>query len=308
MKHLFDGYLRYLEIEQSASKYTVRNYRSDLVGNYVRGEPRGFFQFLSERGIKSVKQIDRPLVREYTAWLMARGVAKVSIARKLSAARSFCRYLVRENLLEETPFKKSSLIKLDKRLPNFLTLPEMSRLLAAPDLEKPRGRRDRALIELIYASGLRVSEIVALDTEDIKPDSREILVRGKGNKERMVLIGVPAREAIDYYVKYARPQLLRGDYHNALFLSTRGNRLAARDIQKLLNRYALKAGINKRVHPHVLRHSFATHMLDGGADLRVVQELLGHASLNTTQIYTHVSKERARKVYLSAHPLAKNND
>jgi integrase/recombinase XerC len=305
MKHLFSGYLRYLEIEQSASKYTVRNYRSDLLGNYVRGEPRGFFQFLDERRITSVKQFDRPLMRDYAAWLMERGVARVSIARKLSAARSFCRYLVRENIIEETPFKKTSLIKLDKRLPNFLTLPEMSRLLAAPDPGKPLGKRDRALIELLYASGLRVSEIVALDLADIKPENRDILVRGKGNKERMVLVGIPAREAIDDYVKHARPTLLTNKRQAALFLSKGGNRLAARRIQKLLNRYALAAAINKRVHPHVLRHSFATHMLNGGADLRVVQELLGHASLNTTQIYTHVSKERARQVYLSAHPMAK---
>ncbi len=184
----------------------------------------------------------------------------------------------------------------------------MIRLLAAPDLTKPQGKRDRALIELLYASGLRVSEIVALDMADIKPESHDILVRGKGNKERMVLIGVPAREAIDDYVKNARPALLAASYHDALFLSKQGNRLAARRIQKLLNRYALAAAIDKRVHPHVLRHSFATHMLDGGADLRVVQELLGHTNLNSTQIYTHVSKERARQVYLSAHPMAKKSE
>jgi integrase/recombinase XerC len=181
----------------------------------------------------------------------------------------------------------------------------MARLLAAPNPGKPQGKRDRALIELLYAAGLRVSEIVALNLADIKPESRDILVLGKGNKERMVLIGIPARAAIDDYIANARPAMLPDKRQVALFLSKGGNRMAVRRVQKLLNRYALVAAIDKRVHPHVLRHSFATHMLNGGADLRVVQELLGHASLNTTQIYTHVSKERARQVYLSAHPMAK---
>jgi len=306
MNNLLSEYLRYLDIEKSASLYTIRNYKGDLLGNTARGAPKGFFQFLRERGINSLDEVDRPLLRDYTAWLLEHGVVKASVARKLSAVRSFYRYLVRRGRLAESPFKKTKLIKLDQRLPNFLTTLEVERLLKAPDVTKAPGQRDLAIMELLYASGLRVSEIVALNLADIAP-GREIKVRGKGDKERMVLMGEPARRALDVYLKKARPQLLAGGYHEALFVSRRGHRLDARRLQKLLAHYALAAGITKRVHPHMLRHSFATHLLDGGADLRVVQELLGHANLNTTQIYTHVSQERARQVYMRAHPMARND-
>lgn len=307
MNNLLSDYLRYLEIEKGASRYTIRNYKSDLLGNTARGAPKGFFQFLRERGINSLDEVDRPLLREYIAWLIKHGVVKASIARKLSAARSLFRYLVRRGRIAESPFRKAKLIKLDQRLPNFLTLPEIDRLLQAPDVTKAPGRRDLAILELLYASGLRISEIVALDMANVT-SGREIKVRGKGDKERMVLMGEPARRALDVYLSKARPQLLVDGYNEALFVSRRGHRLSARRLQKLLSRYAVSAGISKRVHPHMLRHSFATHLLDGGADLRVVQELLGHASLNTTQIYTHVSRERARQVYLQAHPMARNDD
>jgi integrase/recombinase XerC len=196
-------------------------------------------------------------------------------------------------------------LKLDQRLPSFLTVAEMESLLAAPDTAKPPGQRDRALLELLYASGLRVSELVDLDTGQVNLNTREIRVRGKGSKERVVLMGKPAHQALTDYLNQGRPVLCGNKKTSALFLNRNGGRLTARYIQIMLNEYTKKAGIGKKVHPHMLRHTFATHLLDGGADLRVVQELLGHASLSSTQVYTHVTKSQAKKVYLAAHPMAK---
>ncbi|MFC1910683.1 tyrosine-type recombinase/integrase, partial [Chloroflexota bacterium] len=215
--------------------------------------------------------------------------------------------LMREKILYANPMDKVGLPKLDKRLPHFLAQEEIEKLLSAPDLSKPQGLRDRALMELLYASGMRVSEIVQLDADKIDLESREIRVWGKGAKERVVLMGEPAAGAILNYIRNGRPQLLSGKYTTALFITKYGKRLIERRVQKMLEKMALKAGIEKKVYPHMLRHTFATHMLDGGADLRVVQELLGHASLSTTQVYTHVTKSQAKKVYLAAHPLAQEN-
>jgi integrase/recombinase XerC len=190
-------------------------------------------------------------------------------------------------------------------LPTFLTIEEMVRLLEAPDLSTPEGQRDRALLELLYASGLRLSELVQLDLGQVNLDTREIRVWGKGAKERVVLMGKPAAEALTTYLSQGRPGLLGKKKSPALFLNRYGGRLTERRVQQVLDKYASKAGIVKKVHPHMLRHTFATHLLDGGADLRVVQELLGHARLSSTEIYTHVTHSQARKVYLSAHPMAK---
>jgi integrase/recombinase XerC len=195
--------------------------------------------------------------------------------------------------------------KLDKKLPNFLTQSEIDRLLNMPDLAKPEGLRDRALIELLYASGLRVSELWQLNLENIDQESREIRVVGKGSKERITLMGLPAVVALQNYLSRARPELLKNRFNQAIFLNKQGQRLSMRGIQKMLKHHSLAAGILKDVHPHILRHTFATHLLNGGADLRVVQELLGHADLSSTQIYTHVTQQQARKVYLATHPLAR---
>jgi integrase/recombinase XerC len=236
---------------------------------------------------------------------MKQGLVKASIARKLSAIRSFYRYLLQEGIMSTNPVATTSSPKLDKRLPSFLTIEEVERLLEAPDLSTPPGQRDRALLELLYAAGLRVSELVQLNLEQVNLDTNEIRVWGKGAKERVVMMGQPAAEALIAYISQGRPELLGKKKGRALFLNRDGERLPARRIQKILEKYADLAGIDKRVYPHLLRHTFATHMLNGGADLRVVQELLGHADLSSTQIYTHVTKSQARKVYLSAHPMAR---
>ena len=298
MQEVFNKYVNYLEAERNASAYTVRNYTTDLLH---------FFWFLRDKKIDSLKEVDKHVLRAYLSRLVEQGFVKASIARKLSAIRSFYRYLVREKEISASPVSTSS-PKLDKRLPSFLTIGEMERLLEAPDLSSPVGQRDRAMLELLYASGLRVSELVKLSLGDINIGSGEIRVQGKGSKERMTLMGKPAAEALGTYLSHGRPKLLGKKRSNALFLNRYGARLAERRVQKILESYTSTTGIEKRVHPHMLRHTFATHLLDGGADLRVVQELLGHANLSSTQIYTHVTKSQARKVYLSAHPMARENN
>ena len=295
MQAVFNKYVDYLEAERNASPYTVRNYTTDLLG---------FFHFLRDRDIDSLKDVDRHVLRDYLSYLMEKGFVKASIARKLSAIRSFYRYLLREEIISVSPVADTSSPKLDRRLPSFLTIEEVKRLLEAPDLSTPQGLRDRALLELLYASGLRVSELVSLNLEQVNLDTNEVRVWGKGSKERIVLMGQPAARALSTYLTRGRPELLGKKGTSALFLNRYGGRLIERRVQRILEKYAGVAGIGRRVHPHMLRHTFATHLLDGGADLRVVQELLGHASLSSTQIYTHVSQSQAKKVYLSAHPMA----
>jgi integrase/recombinase XerC len=296
MQEIFNRYINHLQAERNVSPYTIRNYKADLLD---------FFRFLNEKKVGSLEQVERQVLRDYLAHLVKRGIVKASIARKLSAIRSFYRYLMREKLITANPVERISSPKLDKRLPSFLTLNEVKQLLEAPDPSTPQGLRDRALLELLYASGLRVSELTSLELGQINLDSNEIRVWGKGSKERVVLMGEPAAEALRNYFEQGRPKLLTAKKSSAVFLTRYGQRLPARSVQKILEHYTVKAGLKKRVHPHTLRHTFATHMLDGGADLRVVQELLGHEQLSSTQIYTHVTKKQARKVYLAAHPLAK---
>ncbi|PVV85062.1 tyrosine recombinase XerC [Dehalogenimonas alkenigignens] len=307
------GYVNYLQSEQHLSPRTIRNYLGDLNGNLEEGEPKGFFQYLRLKNIEFPSQVTKYVVRDFMAWNFSQGIVKGSVARKLSAIRSLFRYMLRETLVTECPFPLSRRgrnrlsafsMKLDRRLPEFLTTEEINRLLDTPDPMTPQGLRDRAIMELFYAAGLRVSELASIDLNQLDLYSRELKVIGKGDKERLVLIGQPAVAAIKRYIKFGRPSFLSKHRSNALFLNYRGGRLSVRSIQEKILDYAKQAEIRQEVHPHLLRHSFATHLLDGGADLRVVQELLGHSSLQTTQIYTHVSRHQAKKIYLSAHPFA----
>ncbi len=297
MPDAFDKFIDYLKVERNASRYTVRNYDADL---------REFFEFLKSESIKSLDEVNKDVLRDYLYQLMENGFARTSIARKLSAVRSFYRYLQREELVSVSPAATISSPKLDRKLPVFLSQEETARLVEAPDITKPAGMRDRAFLELLYASGLRVSELAGLDVSQVDRETKEIRVWGKGAKERIVLMGDPAARALTTYLEQGRPKLnKRGD--PAVFLNQDGGRLTVRSVQSLVHYYAKSVGIDKDVHPHMVRHSFATHLLNGGADLRVVQELLGHASLSSTQIYTHVSKAQAKKVYLAAHPLAEKD-
>jgi integrase/recombinase XerC len=293
MQGVFGRYIAYLQAEKNASAYTVRNYTKDL---------QEFFQYASDQGLDTLRKVDKQTLRSFLAYLIQRGFAKSSIARKLSAIRSFYRFLMREELISVSPAATTVSPKLDKRLPNFLTVEEAKRLVESPDISKPQGQRDRALMELLYASGLRVSELVNINIDQMNLATNEIRVWGKGAKERVVLIGGPAATAIETYINHGRKELLAGKKNSALFVNRYGARILVRRVQKIISKYARNIG--KSVHPHTLRHTFATHLLDGGADLKVVQELLGHSDLSSTQIYTHVTQSRARKIYLSAHPMA----
>jgi len=295
MEELLTKFRAHLELERGASPYTLRNYTNDL---------KEFLVFLHAEGIISLEMVDQPLLRRYLAWLLEQGKARSSIARKMSALRSFYRYLTVENIVSSNPLETASSVKQEKRLPGFLSLEDMNRLLAAPDASTPQGLRDRAILEMLYACGLRVSEIVKLDLEQVDLEARQIRVWGKRSKQRLALMGIPAATALSVYLKKGRPKLLKKGRSSALFINRYGGRLAQRRIQYMVKEYAAKAGLDSSIHPHLLRHTFATHLLDGGADLRVVQELLGHASLSSTQIYTHVSQSQARKIYLAAHPMA----
>ena len=294
MQEVFSKYIDYLQVERNASPHTVRNYTRALME---------FFDHLRERGIASLKDVNKQTLRDYISGLIERGLAKSSIACRLSAIRSFYRYLMREEMIAVSPVATTVSPRLDRRLPSFLTIEEVKRLIESPDQATPQGLRDRALMEMLYASGLRVSELVNLDVEQVNLHTNEIRVWGKGSKERVVLIGDPAHQALTDYLERGRPELLGKKRSDALFVNRYGKRLLARRVQKIIDRYARNIG--KKVHPHMLRHTFATHLLDGGADLKVVQELLGHVDLSSTQIYTHVTQSRARKIYLSAHPLAR---
>ena len=293
MEELLKRYVKHLELERSISPLTVRNYTGDI---------QGFLDFLGNNGVDSLDKVSRSTMRLYLGWLHEQGIARASISRKLSALRSFYRYLARENLVDAEPLSTLSSPKLEKRLPTFLTHEEMAWLIEAPDTSTPYGLRDRAILELLYAAGVRVSEIVALDLKDIDLGSRQIRVWGKGSKERMVLMGRPAAEALKLYLDLGRIRLEGKAYTQAVFLNRFGERIAERRIQHIIKKYAQQAGLEMRVFPHIMRHTFATHLLDGGADLRVVQDLLGHARLSSTQIYTHVTQSQIRRNYLAAHP------
>ena len=286
----------HLKAERGLAALTVRNYKTDV---------QPLYDFMRLRSVAGLRALDRYALRAYLAWLVELGYVKSSIVRKLSALRSFLRWLVSERLIDGDPLPRRGVMKRDSRLPRFLSQEEAARLVLAPDTSERFGLRDRALLEVVYAGGLRVSEARDLDVSDINFESRELRVRGKGSKERVVLIGNAAKDALAIYLSQERPKLAGRDSGSAVFLNRFGSRLSQRSIQEKVRRYAAKVGLRSDVHTHTLRHSFATHLLEGGADLRVVQELLGHASPATTQIYTHVTQSKAREVYLSAHPRAK---
>jgi integrase/recombinase XerC len=245
------------------------------------------------------------VLRAYLAWLHEQGYARSTIARRLAAVRSWCRFLCRQGLLTTNPAVGLRGPRQDKKLPHFLSQEEIVRLLQGPSTDTPLGKRDRAILETVYSAGLRVSELTGLDIDDLDLEAGIAVVRGKGRRERLALLGPPAAAALAEWLT-ARAGLCDGKAarHNALFVNKNGTRLSTRSVGRLLEKYLAGAGLDPRSSPHTLRHSFATHLLDAGADIRSVQELLGHRSLGTTQIYTHVSTQRLRDSYHKAHPRA----
>lgn len=281
-----------LRQRRGASDHTVHNYGLDL---------EHFHIWAADRGVESWSQVTRHFCRSWVAWMHGEGYASASIARKLSALRSLFRYLVREGRIERSPLLLVPAPKQRRSLPNVLTVDEIERLLETPSDRNPLGLRDRCLLEVLYATGLRVSELVSLRIDQVNWVERVIHVIGKGDKERVVLLGDFAMDALERYVHEGRPALVKGAVCNALFVSHIGRPLSVRGFHEILKGRLLDAGIQRRVTPHTLRHSFATHLLEGGADLRFVQELLGHASVGTTQVYTHVSEGYLREVYSRLH-------
>ena len=288
-------YADHMRVIRQLSPFTVRNYLSDLTP---------YFTYLDKRGIRDIANPGRRLLRGYLAWLIEIGYERPSVGRKLTALRQFYRYLEETRGVKAEQVEYLSAPRLDRRLPGTASLEQLELLLSEPDSRTSVGMRDKALLEVLYAAGLRVSEAHGADLADLDLVAREIRVFGKGSKQRVALLGTPSVHALEHYLGHGRPALSGKRSVTALFLNKFGDRLSVRGIQLVVKKYALKAGLDPDFHTHTLRHSFATHLLDGGADLRVVQDLLGHASPATTQIYTHVSAESARRVYLAAHPRA----
>ncbi|OGX39121.1 MAG: tyrosine recombinase XerC [Omnitrophica WOR_2 bacterium RIFCSPHIGHO2_02_FULL_68_15] len=284
-----ERFLRYLGAERNASDYTCRDYALDLAQ---------FFAFLGHHRLSAITPLD---IRRFVAELSARQHARRTIARKLSCLRSFFRFLCREGRLSHNPAQAIPTPRLERRLPSFLDERQVARLLETPPATTWQGRRDRALLETLYSTGMRVGELTGLNLEDLDEISGTVLVRGKGKKERLCPIGETALKTIRAYLA-RRPKKLRVPY--AMFVSQKLTRLTVRHVDRLIARYVKLAGLPASISPHSLRHSFATHLLDRGADLRSVQELLGHSSLSTTQIYTHITPQRLKKVYDQAHPRA----
>jgi integrase/recombinase XerC len=283
------AFLRHMSVERNASAHTLRGYRTDLTD---------FQGFLIERGVAGLAAADARAVRAWLVALHARGLNPVSISRKLAAVRSCGRFLVRRGVLERNPAREVRGPRLPRKLVSFLPIDEATELVEGREIGGATRVRDRAILELFYASGLRVSEVSGLDVEALDRTERTVRVLGKGRKERIVPYGGQAARALAAWLAG------RGERPGALFTSTRGRRLGVRALHTIVRRAARAAGIVRRVSPHTLRHTFATHLLDRGADLRMIQELLGHGRLSTTQRYTHVAAEQLMRVYDQAHPRA----
>jgi integrase/recombinase XerC len=304
---LLERYGLYLTGQRALSDNTRRIYVDDL---------RTFLDYCRRNG-HALRDMDRQLLRGYVAFLATAGrsdgprpagYARVSIVRKITALRAFYNFLVQEGWFSSTPVPsaRSFPVKVEKPLPSFLGKQEASRLLATPDDDTPSGLRDRAILEVLYACGVRLAELQGMNLGDIYHDRREILVRGKGDKERWTLYGAPTQDALNRYLEDGRPHFAA--HSDPLFVNRYGGRLSRRSIEKIVRDYAARAGLRDGIHTHTLRHSFASHMLQGDADLRVIQELLGHSSVSTTQLYTHITKQEARRAYMDFHPLASASD
>ncbi|MCK4282808.1 MAG: tyrosine recombinase XerC [Candidatus Brocadiae bacterium] len=295
MAELIDEFLHRLVVEKGYSPNTLRAYATDL----------GMFaEFLGRRGRKLAEATVQD-VRAFMATLQAKGLARSTLARRTAAVRSFYKFLLQQGVKNANPMAALRSPRREQKLPTFLTVKEVERLLAAPNVSTWAGRRDLAILETLYGAGLRVGELVGLDHDDVDLSSGMLRVRGKGKKERIAPAGRCAAAAIkDYLARAGGGGPPRLDPH-ALFVNVRaGRRLTARSVRRIMRKYALMAGLNPALSPHSLRHSFATHMLSSGADLRAVQELLGHENLSTTQIYTHLSHDQLRATYAKAHPRA----
>ncbi len=296
---LIDSFIDYLMATKTASQNTIKAYSEDL---------SQFLEYLKQKKLSEPILVNATHlhIRGFLAYLQEKKISKRTAARKLSALRSFYKYLVVEGFAQENIAKSISTPKISKKLPLFLYPGEIEVLLSAPKNDV-LGIRDKAIMELLYATGMRVGELVSLKTSDINFGSNYIIVFGKGSKERVIFFGQKAEESLEKYLKESRPFLTKDINCDSLFLNKNGTAISARSIRRIIDKYVKIATLNSEVSPHTLRHTFATHMLNNGADLKTVQELLGHSSLSTTQIYTHVTKERLKEVYDKTFPHNKIN-
>jgi len=290
---LIDQYMNYLTIEKGLSANTIESYNRDLIR---------YWDFLKANQIDQVSESDTAVILKYLIEIRNEGLSAKSRARHIVTLRGFYRFLVQENVLKKDPSATIDLPKTGLRLPDFLSVQDVRKLLEVPNSGKPKGIRDSAMLELLYAAGLRVSELIRLELGSLYLEAGFIRVFGKGSKERVVPIGEYARKKLETYIKTARPVLLKNTPSKFLFVARAGNPLTRQGFWKVLKQYARLSGIQKKITPHSLRHSFASHLLEGGADLRSVQVMLGHSDISTTQIYTHVAHDHLKNMHKKFHP------
>lgn len=290
-------FIEYLQIEKNSSELTIDHYQHDI---------REFFMFMSEQAIESLNKVEYSDIRLYLTKLYDKKLARKTVARRISCLRSFYKFMLREEIVDNNPFSLVSIPKIEKRLPSFFYESELDELFKVCDDTTPIGQRNKALLELLYATGIRVSEICHIKLNDLDMFVSTVLVHGKGKKQRYVPFGSFAYDALEQYIQHGRQQILLNAKmdHDSLFVNFRGGPLTTRGVRTILNSIMDKSALNGKIHPHMLRHTFATHLLNNGADMRTVQELLGHSFLSSTQIYTHVTKEFLRNTYMSHHPRA----
>ncbi|MBP2649782.1 MAG: xerD 7 [Firmicutes bacterium] len=295
MEGYVNEFINYLAVERGLAPNTLESYGRDL---------RQYQTFLQSGQLDFIKDSNRNTIVNYLSNLQSKGRAVSTISRNLAAIKSFYQYLVRERYLEKDPAAHLESPKLEKKLPKILSIAEVEELLKQPNAFLPAGLRDKAMLELLYATGIRVSELISLNISDVNLDMGYIKCFGKGSKERIVPLGSIAARCVHEYMQRGRQKLVRTYEEPSLFVNHHGNRLTRQGFWKIIKKYAMEASINKDITPHTLRHSFATHLLENGADLRSVQEMLGHADISTTQIYTHVTKNHLKEVYDKSHPRA----
>ena len=293
MEQLLDQFLHYLVVEKGLSKNTIEAYSHGL---------GRFLNHLREKGVQEIRDVGKFHVRGFLLMLRKRNLSTKTIVRNLVAVRTFFRFLIQEGILESNPVEELESPKVAKTLPEILTLREIEQLLEQPNLQTSLGIRDRAMLEILYATGMRVSELTHLPIHQVNLEGGYVLLYGKGSKERIVPLGSEAMKWITLYLKTAREKLAKGKESPMLFINRSGKGMSRQRFWKSLKDYARRAGLRKRITPHLLRHSFASHLLERGADLRSVQMMLGHVDISTTQIYTHVTGERLKKVHQRYHP------
>jgi integrase/recombinase XerC len=298
MEKIVRKYLEYLEVERNYSAHTILSYETDLMS---------LIQFLRQEGIESFNKVHKEELRAFIGSLLDQGYSQRSVARKIAAMRSFFKFLRRQKIVDGNPALVLITPKIGKRLPSYLDEESVERLVGLPDCSTTKGKRDTALLELLYSTGIRLSELIGLNIDDLKLKEGLIKVRGKGRKERIVPVGRKAMEAIDTYLQGKKENVLQRSTEAEdlpLFKTEKGSRMYPQAVGRIVRKYIGMVSEMEKKSPHVLRHSFATHLLNHGADMRAVKELLGHESLSTTQVYTHVSSARMKKVYENAHPKA----